>query len=295
MNKNLILLIADIVLFLVIVTSWRSQNAAQSRPSAGTAAAQTEASAKTKAPQAKAEKNTAEETRAKETTAKEPGTSEAEAPSGTSAAAETQEQNAGRTEEFHWVPQSEQTRPQSEQARPQSQAGGNSAPSDSVLTGGSWEQLPSAEWIWKTADGRQVSDAWVSDGGKYYYIDLTGCMMRNNYASNGAWVGDDGAWDPSVTAQTEIAAPLNGERYGKNPYWAFDYQKNNSGSWTVTATKTYSFGNAEVYTMEHLAGGSFLLTSRNDPAVKAQLTVSADQHTIRISQYGTTEVCDLVK
>ena len=72
-----------------------------------------------------------------------------------------------------------------------------------------WTQFQSGEWMYFNADGSYLADQWVGN----YYLDSSGCMLRNSWTADGYWVGNDGAWQPQWGQRYDYAEPWPGKPY----------------------------------------------------------------------------------
>ncbi len=159
-------------------------------------------------------------------------------------------------------------------------------PASYAVTGGSWDTLESGERIYYKKDGSEARNEWVEDGGKYYFIDHSGCLMKDSWSSDGFRVGRDGAWIESVPMRTDDPEPMTGVRYGEDPYWTFEIP--GSGGYG-TAVKTYSFGSVETYTMTPIGHGGYLLEYEESPDIRLQMSVSEDRENIIVCGAGLTD------
>ncbi len=164
----------------------------------------------------------------------------------------------------------------------------DSTPADFAVMGGKWETLQSGEKIYTLSDGTSVHNAWVKDGDEYYYVDYTGCLMRNNYSPDGFWAGEDGSWYTSVARRTDDVAPINGAKYGPDPVMTVDILNYSDGSNYAKATITYSFGYSETYSVTPLGNSTYLLEGENDFYTGLLMSVSEDRQTLIVSGAGDT-------
>ena len=162
-------------------------------------------------------------------------------------------------------------------------------PESYAISGGTWDILQSGEKVYHMADGTDVRNVWVRDGSQYFYIDFSGCMMKDCYTSDGYWVAGDGSWMKSVAQRTDDPEPLDGRKYGKDPYWTFKIMNYSDGSHYAIATKTYSFGYEEKYDVTPLGHGGYLLENVEDSTLCCQVSVSSDKNSIIVSGSGITE------
>lgn len=154
-----------------------------------------------------------------------------------------------------------------------------------------WTRMESGEIRYRDSEGSYVSNVWIEDGGKEYYVDYSGCLMRNNYSADGYWVQSDGSKDTSKPQinEEDIYAPLDNVIYGGDPKWSFVYEKLEDGSYLVKVTETYNTGDTDTYEMTHLYSHCFLLTNTENPDVMLQLSVAESRSTLTISGYGETK------
>ena len=162
-------------------------------------------------------------------------------------------------------------------------------PATYAISGGMWEVLQSGETIYTLKDGSSVHNAWIEDGGKYKYVDFSGCLMKNNYTADGFWVGEDGCWDTAVKQRKDDVEPLSGESYGTDPVLVIDIMNFSDNATYAKATRTYSFGYSEEYNVMPLGNSTYLLEGENDFNSGLLLSVSEDRKTLTLSGLGITE------
>ncbi len=139
------------------------------------------------------------------------------------------------------------------------------------------------------ADGNSAINVWVEDGGKYYYVDYTGCRMKNNYSPDGFWVGEDGSWVSSVKQRNDNAEPLSGQPYGEGTVMTIDVINYSDNVNYAKATLTYSFGSKEEYNVLPLGNSTYLLEYKNESYYGLIMSVSEDQKTLTVSGLGCTD------
>ncbi len=159
-------------------------------------------------------------------------------------------------------------------------------------SGGKFKTLGSGEQIYIFSSGEQAESGWVEDGGKYYYIDYSGCLMKDNFTEEGFCTGSDGSWDNTVPFRTDNAEPLMDETYGTDPKLTIELI-NENGFGHKEATLTYSFGYSESFMVVPMANSVYLLTNEEGDGTSKLMSVSEDRKTIRISGYGETAVFEL--
>ena len=163
------------------------------------------------------------------------------------------------------------------------------SPASYAVSGGSWDILESGEKVYYKKDGSEARNEWVEDGGKYYFIDHSGCLMRDSWSSDGFRVDKDGAWIESIPMRTDDPEPMTGVRYGEDPYWTFEIPGRSGSGQYGTAVKTYSFGSSETYTMTPIGHGGYLLEYEKSPDIRLQLSVSEDRESIIVCGSGLTD------
>ncbi|MBO5999606.1 MAG: hypothetical protein J6P87_07945 [Lachnospiraceae bacterium] len=168
------------------------------------------------------------------------------------------------------------------------EAGG---PASYAVSGGSFETLQSGEKVYYKADGSEARNEWVEEGGKYYFIDHSGCLMRDCYTSDGYWVAGDGSWMQSVPQRTDDPEPLADVKYADDSgtVWTFDFIRYADGKHYCIATKAYSFGYEETFDMTPIGHGGYLLEDEKNPGMYSQLSVSSDQKSIIVSGFGSSD------
>lgn len=169
---------------------------------------------------------------------------------------------------------------------------GNGDPSETALTGGTWEQLQSGEFLYYDKSGQPVKDCWAEDEGGYYYIGPDGCLVRNNYSTDGFWADQNGCWDSSVERLDKSYMPLNQNYIGDT--LTFDmFMKNEDGG---NARWYYTFstgGTTTKYDMdvERIGFSSYAARDLKKDHLIYLITVVDEGYTIIVSSAGTTEEC----
>ena len=149
--------------------------------------------------------------------------------------------------------------------------------------------MQSGEKIYTLSDGSYVMNVWVEDNGKYYYVDYSGCLMKNNYTPEGFWAGEDGSWYESVPQRTEDLEPEAGTDYGTDPVLRIDKTGDMSDGSYGKAIRSYSFGHSEEYNVISLGCGTYLLEGKDDFNSGLLMSVSDDRKTLTRSGGGITE------
>jgi hypothetical protein len=162
-------------------------------------------------------------------------------------------------------------------------------PATYAITGGTWDILESGEKIYTMADGNQAKNVWVEDDGMYYYVDFTGCLMKNNYTADGFWVGEKGYWDRSKKQRKDDVEPLSGKPYGDGTVMTIDIINYSDDATYAKATLTYSFGSKEEYNVMPLGNSTYLLEYKDDFYTGLLMSVSEDRKTLIVSGLGCTD------
>lgn len=158
-------------------------------------------------------------------------------------------------------------------------------------SGGKFKTLGSGERVYTFTDGEQAKACWVEDAGKFYYIDYSGCAMKNNYTEEGFFTKDDGSWDDTIPMRIDNTEPVIGKKYGTDPY--VEISAVNKDGYDYTEAKiTYSFGYYETFKVTPLDNSVYLLSDEADETAKV-MSVSEDQSKIVISGYGETSEYEL--
>ena len=151
--------------------------------------------------------------------------------------------------------------------------------------GGKWETWESGETVFAFSDGNVAKNAWIQDGNKLYYVDASGCLMKENYSHDGYYVGKNGTLDKSVKRLEKNVQPRDGKTY----------RGNDSGNTLVfqisanTARMTY-YGNTSKYNVISLGRGVYILHNVNDEYDHYHIVALDGGNKLRVSAVGETEV-----
>ena len=160
--------------------------------------------------------------------------------------------------------------------------------------GGRWNTLQSGETVYEyTISGEYARSVWVNDGGKLYYVDASGCKIRNNYAHDGFYAGADGLWDQSKRPISENTMPSERPYGDGSVTWTFDMDVAQNGTISGTATQKYSFGSVNTYRVTSFGHSAYRLFYTKDESMQAHVVVLNGGRTIAISASGTTDKYDL--
>lgn len=157
--------------------------------------------------------------------------------------------------------------------------------------GGKWNTLQSGETVYEyTISGEFARSVWVNDGGKLYYVDASGCKMRNNYAHDGFYAGNDGQWDKSKKPISENTMIPERPFSDGSVTWTFDMDVAQNGTITGMAKQTYSFGTVNTYRVTSFGHSAYRLIYTKDESMQAHLVVLNGGKRIAISCTGSTDV-----
>lgn len=161
--------------------------------------------------------------------------------------------------------------------------------------GGKFETLESGEEAYTFPSGEYARSQWVKDGSKLYYVDVSGCKMKNNYAHDGFYAGSDGSWDKSVgSINGSNQLPQNGATYvddgGKS--WVFQLTTDDDGTIHGKAHQTYPKDiNFEAdYTVKSFGSSAYSLYNVKNDFDCWHAVVLDGGRTLRVSGAGVTEV-----
>ncbi len=168
---------------------------------------------------------------------------------------------------------------------------GDDTPVNKAVTGGKFDVLQSGETVYYLMNGQEAQNVWVREADKYYYIGFDKCLMYNNYASDGYYVGADGSWDKYIPRLTTTDSLLTGtyvyENGNDNVTWTFTMTT--SGTYDGTAVRTYSFGYSENYGVSYKGGSCYMLEGNGIYGSGPQITVLDQGERFIITDYGYSE------
>lgn len=151
--------------------------------------------------------------------------------------------------------------------------------------GGKWESLESGETVFVFSDGNFAKSTWIQDGNTLYYVDATGCLMKENYSHDGYYVDENGTLDKSVKRLEKNVQPRDGKTYRCNDCdktMVFQLSAN-------TARMTY-YGITANYNVIPLGRGAYILHNVSDEYDHYHVIALDEGNTLRISAAGETEV-----
>lgn len=159
---------------------------------------------------------------------------------------------------------------------------------------GKWETLQSGEIVYIYPSGTYAHSRWIKDGDKYYYVDVSGCRMKNNYAHDGFYAGIDGSWDKKVKCIDKNVLPPNGKEYLdiSAQKWVFQMQTHPDGTINGTARHTYGegVGVVEDCIVKSFGHSAYSIYNKKNEFVSYHMVVLDDGRTIRVSAAGETDV-----
>ena len=159
---------------------------------------------------------------------------------------------------------------------------------------GKWKTLQSGEIVYIYPSGTYAHSRWIKDGDKYYYVDVSGCRMKNNYAHDGFYAGLDGSWDKKVKCIDKNVLPPNGKEYLdiSAQKWVFQMQTHPDGTINGTARHTYGegVGVVEDCIVKSFGHSTYSIYNKKNEFVSYHMVVLDDGRTIRVSAAGETDV-----
>ena len=159
---------------------------------------------------------------------------------------------------------------------------------------GKWETPQSGEIVYIYPSGTYAHSRWIKDGDKYYYVDVSGCRMKNNYAHDGFYAGIDGSWDKKVKCIDKNVLPPNGKEYLdiSAQKWVFQMQTHPDGTINGTARHTYGegVGVVEDCIVKSFGHSAYSIYNKKNEFVSYHMVVLDDGRTIRVSAAGETDV-----
>lgn len=168
-------------------------------------------------------------------------------------------------------------------------------PSRTAISGGEWEQLQSGEYIYYDKNGKQVSNTWAEDEGQYFYVGPDGCLVYNNYAPDGYWADEYGAWDSYASRYELQYEPYNQDYIGD--LWTFEIYMDDAYSGTAKFYYSGSLGGSNPkkrgLKIERLGISSYAAYSVDNENEVYLLTVVDEGNSLIVSSDGQTEICTI--
>ncbi len=157
---------------------------------------------------------------------------------------------------------------------------------------GTWIKNANDIWTYVDSSNQQVRNCWVKDGDMLFFVGYDGCLVKDNYSSDGFWLDADGKWDSTKTQRTWDVDPYEGAYEGAGNIWIFSLPRNGN----MDSVKLAYMQTGEIYatcTLTSVGHGCFMAWPEGSNNVYEQMliSVSDDKNTVRISSNGNTDVC----
>lgn len=152
--------------------------------------------------------------------------------------------------------------------------------------GGRWEDLESGERVYHYNESDTYARAvWVEDGEDVFYVDASGCVMKNNWAHDGFFAGEDGSWQRDVPVLLGSREPVTGRPYKHESGTEWVFSREQGG---LRAVISYSFGYTETYKVTPFGHSAYRLTVEGDEFQQAHATLTNGGRILRVSLSGAT-------
>ena len=153
-----------------------------------------------------------------------------------------------------------------------------------------WEQLQSGEWMYYNADGSYKTDAWIGN----YYVDSSGCMLRNGWTPDGYWVGNDGAWEPQWGQRHDDVAPWPGKPYRGTYTYVFYRDVYGDGVEHWSAKESISFSSlTKTYEMYPVGRSYYMMMDILSGDVFGSVSFSPDRSVAYVNIGGIPQRCEI--
>ena len=153
-----------------------------------------------------------------------------------------------------------------------------------------WVQFQSGEWVYYNDDGSFKTDEWIGN----YYVDSSGCMLRNGWTPDGWWVGDDGAWEPQWEQRHDNVQPWpNRPYYGTYTYTFYcDVYGDGVEHWSVVQSSSFS-DVTRTYEMYPVGRSYYMIMDIFSGDVMGSVSFSPDRSVAYVSMYGEPCRCEV--
>jgi len=153
-----------------------------------------------------------------------------------------------------------------------------------------WEQLQSGEWMYYNADGSYKTDTWIGN----YYVDSSGCMLRNGWTPDGYWVGNDGAWEPQWGQRHDDVAPWPGKPYRGTYTYVFYRDVYGDGVEHWSAKESISFSSlTKTYEMYPVGRSYYMMMDILSGDVYGSVSFSPDRSVAYVNLGGVPQRCEI--
>ncbi len=154
-----------------------------------------------------------------------------------------------------------------------------------------WEQLQSGEWMYYNADGSYKTDEWIGN----YYVDSSGCMLRNGWTADGWWVGGDGKWQAQWGQRHDDAKPWPERPYYGTYTYTFYRDVYGDGVEHWSAVESISFSNyTTTYEMYQVGPSYYMMMDISSGQVFGSVSFSPDRSVAYVNLGGIPQRCEVV-
>ena len=140
------------------------------------------------------------------------------------------------------------------------------------------------------ADGSYKTDTWIGN----YYVDSSGCMLRNGWTPDGYWVGNDGAWEPQWGQRHDDVAPWPGKPYRGTYTYVFYRDVYGDGVEHWSAKESISFSSlTKTYEMYPVGRSYYMMMDILSGDVYGSVSFSPDRSVAYVNLGGVPQRCEI--
>ncbi len=153
-----------------------------------------------------------------------------------------------------------------------------------------WEALQSGEWMYFNDDGSYKTDEWIGN----YYVDSSGCMLRNGWTPDGYWVGSSGAWEPQWGQRHDNVRPWPERPYYGTYTYRFYKDVYGDGVEHWSAVESISFSShTTTYEMYPVGRSYFMMMDIASGDVMGSVSFSPDRSVAYVNMGGIPQRCEV--